>query len=193
MCRYHIACRSNAGKFKRKSEIGINIKPLDMKRVIILILALVILLCVLSSGCTSSSTPDTPATTVPTPIPTTEPVIVTTPPLTLTAVLTKEPVQTLPRERQVNVVLTKDRPTSEIHLQFQGGPGEIFATKILMRVYTSDGAFTEYVMSDGKKPIPGDEIVAPGTRGDDRCEVFVISAGTRYKVIDGPAIGGGYY
>jgi hypothetical protein len=41
--------------------------------------------------------------------------------------------------------------------------------------------------------LTGDEIVAPGTRNPDRYEVFVISSGTRYKVIDGPAIGGGYY
>jgi len=188
-----MVCRYNAKTSRRKSEIGINIKPLDMKHAIILILALVTLFCVLSSGCTINAVPDTPATPVPPSIPTTEPVIMTSLPSTPVAAPTKEPVQTLPRERQVNVELTKDRPTSEIHLQFQGGPGEIFVTKILMRVYTPDGAYQEYVMSEGKKPIPGDEIVAPGTRGDDRCEVFVISAGTRYKVIDGPATGGGYY
>jgi hypothetical protein len=180
-------------KRKRKSEIWIKIKPPDMKHVIILIPALVILLCVLSSGCTTSSGTDTPATPVTVPVPITEPVIMTTPLSTPPVVLTKEPIQILPRERQVNVMLTKDRPTSEIHLQFQGGPGEIFVSKILMRVYTSDTAYQEFVMSDGKKPIPGDEIVVPGTRGKDRCEVFVISAGTRYKVMDEPAIGGGYY
>ena len=62
-----------------------------------------------------------------------------------------------------------------------------------MRVYTSDGVYQEYLMSNGKKPIAGDEIIAPGTRGGDRCEVFVISAGTRYKVMDEPVYGGMYY
>ena len=164
-----------------------------MKLLTILILVLAILLCLFSAGCTGSSAPATPATPVPAPVLTTEPVIVTTPTSTPSAVPTTEPIQTLPTDQQVNVVLSKDRPTSEIHLLYQGGPGERFTNKILMRVYASDGTYTEYVMSDGKKPLPGDEIVVPGTRGKDRCEVFVISAGTRYKVMDEAAIGGGYY
>ncbi|MEI7648399.1 MAG: hypothetical protein WCJ47_01655 [Methanomicrobiales archaeon] len=164
-----------------------------MKPVKILIFALVILLCVLSSGCTTSSGTNTPATAIPTPVPATERVIVTQPPPTPSAVPTTEYIQFLPNDQQVNVLLTKDRPTSEIHLQYQGGPGERFTNKILMRVYASDGTYTEFVMSDGKKPLPGDEIVVQGTKGNDRCEVFVISAGVRYKVLDDFAIGGGYY
>ena len=164
-----------------------------MKYIVILLSALMLLLCVFSAGCASSPgtiAPTTPvATDVPTPVPTTEPVIVTTPP----AVLTTEPIQVMPDGREVNLLLTKDRPTSEVHLQYQGGPGERLVNSIIMRVYTTDGMYTEYVMSDGKKPVPGDEIVAPGTKGIDRCEVFVISAGTRFKVMDEPALGGGYY
>ncbi|MDO9549690.1 MAG: hypothetical protein Q7J03_01830 [Methanoregula sp.] len=158
-----------------------------------LILALVILLCILSSGCTSDSGATTPATAVPVPVPTTEPVIVTPPPATPLAVPTTERIQTMPGDQQVNVLLSKDRPTSEIHLQYQGGPGERYTNQVLMRVYTSDTAYQEFVMSDGKKPLPGDEIVVPGTRGKDRCEVFVVSAGVRYKVLDDFAVGGGYY
>jgi hypothetical protein len=177
-----------AGTYRRKPEIGMNNKAPDMKHVKILIPALVMLLCMLAAGCTSS-VPDTPATQVPTSLPTT----VTSPsPLPVTTPV-NEPIQVLPRERQVTVVLTKDRPTSEIHLQYQGGPGEMFVNSILMRVYSSEGVFTEYRMSNGKKPLVGDEIVVMGTRGYDRCEVFVISAGTRYKVLDAAAVGGGYY
>ena len=62
-----------------------------------------------------------------------------------------------------------------------------------MRVYSSDTAYQEFEMSDGKKPLPGDEIVVPGTRGKDRCEVFVVAGGIRYKVLDDFAVGGGYY
>ncbi len=164
-----------------------------MKYLITIVSFLAILLCVLSAGCTSSSGTAAPTTTVATPLPTMEPTsapaIVTTP----SAVPTTEPVQIMPEGREVNLLLTKDRPTSEIHLQYQGGPGERLVNSIIMRVYSTDGTYTEYVMSDGKKPIPGDEIVAPGTRGIDRCEVFVISAGTRFKVMDEPALGGGYY
>ena len=165
----------------------------------ILTVTLALLLCVLVSGCTSDIVDGLLATPTPIPapspamhpktVPTTVPVIVTT----ATPVPTTESVQILPAERQVNLVLTKDRPTSEIHLLFQGGPGEIYINRVMMRVYTADTVYTEYIMSKGSKPIPGDEIVAPGTRSGDRCEVFVISAGTRYKVMDERVYGGMYY
>jgi hypothetical protein len=158
-------------------------------------IALALLLCVLVSGCTSDPADELPAT--PAPLYTTQP---TTVPTTVVVVLTTampapatESVQILPAERQVNLVLTKDRPTSEIHLLFQGGPGEIYINRVMMRVYSSDNQYTEYIMSNGAKPIPGDEIVAPGTRSGDRCEVFVISAGARYKVMDERVYGGMYY
>jgi hypothetical protein len=164
-----------------------------------MITALALLLCVLVSGCTSEIVDgllETP-TPVLTPLPSTHPATVrTTVPVVLTTttpVPTTEPVQVLPAERQVNLVLTKDRPTSEIHLLFQGGPGEIYINRVMMRVYTTNTMYTEYIMSNGNKPIPGDEIIAPGTRKGDRCEVFVISAGTRYKVMDEPVYGGMYY
>ena len=160
-----------------------------MRYSIILAFTLAVCGCLVVAGCTSGTQPVTPTTTVPTPAPTTPPATLTVPP----TVQTTEPVQTLPPERQVTLLLTKDRPTSEIHLLYQGGPGEIFVTKILLRVYAQDGTSKEYVMSNAQKPIPGDEIVAPGTRNPDRCEVFVISSGMRYKVIDEAVTGGGYY
>lgn len=160
--------------------------------------ALALLLWVLASGCTSDVADGLPATPTTLPPPATAIIItpVTQPPAIVTTPLpvpTTEPVRFLPAERQVSLVLTKDRPSSEIHLLFQGGPGEIYVTRVTMRVYTSDTAYQEYVMSRGSKPIPGDEIVAPGTRSGDRCEVFVISAGSRYKVIDELVYGGMYY
>ena len=163
----------------------------------ILNIALVLLLCVVVSGCTSDIVDGLEATPTPVPTlpPTTHPTIVrTTVPVVLTtATPVPETVQALPAERKVNLVLTKDRPTSEIHLQYQGGPGELFINRIMMRVYTSDTEYTEYIMSKGSKPIPGDEIVAPGTRSGDRCQVFVISAGMRYMVMDEQVYGGMYY
>jgi hypothetical protein len=156
-----------------------------------------LLLCVLVAGCTSDSAGGLLATPIPSPAPTTPPTPVPTTvteiPTTATPLPTTEPVHALPKERQVVLLLTKDRPTSEIHLLFQGGPGEIYITRVMMRVYTSETAYQEYIMSNGKKPIPGDEIVAPGTRGGDRCEVFVISAGSRFKLIDQRVYGGMYY
>lgn len=162
-----------------------------------LLFILVILLFVLSSGCTTGSGTDTAATPLATPSPapvlTTKPVIATPLPATPSAAPTTELIRSMPGDQQVTVLLTKDRPTSEIHLQYQGGPGERFINSVMMRVYTSDTEYQEYIINEGKKPLPGDEIVVPGTRGKDRCEVFVISAGVRYKVLDEPALGGGYY
>ena len=143
------------------------------------IIVLVVILCVAVSGCTSHTATPPATTTVHAAAATLLPTTTTTP-----AVPDNEPVRLMPPAQEVNLLLTKDRPTSEIHLLYQGGPGDVFTQKILMDVYTSNTTYQEFVMSNGKKPIPGDEIVAPGTRGGDRCVVFVDSAGTRYKVID---------
>lgn len=167
-----------------------------MTRTVILVPAFLLLLCVCFAGCTDSSGTPGPAITAPEPSPSPSPTPVTIPVTVTTTpppVPTVELIQRLPAERQVNLVLTKDRPTSEIHLLYQGGPGEIYVNRIMMRVYSTMTEYREYIMSNGRKPIPGDEIVAPGTRQGDRCEVFVISAGTRYKVMDEDVYGGMYY
>lgn len=184
---------------ERKPEIPPEPSLIHMQASGILTVALVLLLCVLAAGCTSeivsgllaTPTPIHQPTTVPVTAPVTEPP--TLPVTTPLPVPTMEPIQQLPADQQVDLELTKDRPTSEIHLLYEGGPGDIFINRITMRVYSSNTTYTEYIMSNGKKPIPNDEIVAPGTRGGDRCEVFVISSGTRYKVMDEVVFGGMYY
>jgi hypothetical protein len=152
-----------------------------MTRTTIILTALAVLLCVLVSGCTTNSAPAPAATPAPTPEPT--PVPTTVAAVATTSVGT-EPVQTLPAAQQVILSLTKDRPTSEIHLLYEGGPGNIYTNTIVMRVYSSPTEYKEYTMNDGKKLAAGMEIVATGTRGGDRCEVFVTSSGVRYKVMD---------
>jgi hypothetical protein len=164
-----------------------------MKRVILLAFALLTLMCLFFAGCSSDSGAPAPATTVPATQPTTVPVTATLSTPAPTPVPTPERIRPLPAERQVILVLTKDRPTSEIHLLYQGGPGDLFATRVMMRVHSPDTAYTDYIMSNGRKPVLNDEIVAPGTRGGDWCEVFVISAGTRYKVMNETVYGGMYY
>jgi hypothetical protein len=168
-------------------------KPPAMKHTKILITGLVILLCVLSSGCTSSSGTTAPATPALTPVLTQAPATVPVTIATAVPTATTELIRVMPTDQQVTVLLTKDRTTTEIHLQYQGGAGERFVNKIMMRVYSPDGTYQEFLMNDGKKPLPGDEIVVPGTKGKDRCEVFVTAAGIRYKVLDDYAVGGGYY
>ena len=159
-----------------------------MKPVFILLLAFLVLLCVLVSGCTSGNA--TPPATTPLPAtvhttpPTTAPATPAVPATTAAVVADNGPVQSLPTAQQVNLELTKDRPTSKISLLYQGGPGEMFTQQILMHVYSADGTYQEYLMDDGKtKPIPGDEIIAQGPGMATVRSVRQVT-GTSYKVID---------
>jgi len=148
-----------------------------MKNPIMATMAITLVLLVACSGCMNTPQPAPPPflpATTPAPAATTVPVATSTP----------EPLQTLPYRQQVDLQLTKDRTYSEIHLLYNGGGGEMFIQSVMMRVTRSDGQVIEQVMSDGKQPRRGNEIVVQGTRGSDRCEVYVTSAGTTYKVKD---------
>ena len=156
------------------------IKPSPMSRCAILIAAFAVILCVLAAGCT---TPAPAPVATPTPTPEVTPVPTTIAPVATTSV-GGEPIQVLPAAQTVSLSLTKDRPTSEIHLLYEGGPGNLYTNTVTMRVYSSATEFKEYTMNDGKKLSAGMEIVAPGTKNADRVEVFVTSSGVRYKVMD---------
>ena len=169
-----------------------------MRPVIAAIAAFVIAL-VLIAGCTSTSAP-VPATTIiitpqPTAVPATA-VPAATPAISTIATTASGdngPIEVMPCDQQVSFDLSKDRPTSKIHLIYQGGPGERFTQKVTMKVYLSDGTAEEYAMSGGQKPVPNDEIVAAGTRGGDRCVVYVQAAGITYKVMDEKVFGSAEY
>ncbi|MDD4137406.1 MAG: hypothetical protein PHT99_05865, partial [Methanoregula sp.] len=116
----------------------------------------------------------------PTPVPT---VISTT--TISTVVATPVQVDTLPAEQYVDLQLSKERPDYTLHLIYNGGKGEGNVVNVLMKATLSDGRIVEKYMNDGqRKPRRGDEIIIQGTRGSDRVEVFVTSAGRTYKVLD---------
>ena len=157
-----------------------------MKLPVMILTAVALVLLVACSGCANTSpTPPAP------PAPTTGIVTPTPPPVVTTA--TPEPLRTLPPEQVVDLQLNKDRTFSDITLHYNGGRGLLFVQKIMMRVTRSDGTTEEQYMRDAKKPQQGDEIIIRGTRGSDRCEVYVTSAGTVYKVKDESLIIGGMY
>jgi len=160
-------------------------KAISMKYTMLIVLSGLVL-CALIAGCTS------PTGTEIQPVATTPPAQyspATVSPSTATAISTPVTVDTLPSEQLVDLQLTKERPDSSIHLLFNGGKGQVVVQKILMRVTRSDGQVVESVMNDGtRKPRQGDEIIIQGTRGNDRAEVFVTSAGKTYKVLDQPII-----
>jgi hypothetical protein len=164
-----------------------------MRPVIAAIAASVILALVLIAGC--SSTPAPAATIIITPEPTTvvPTAAATVVPTPLATTADAGPLEVMPTDQQVSFDLTKDRPTSKIHLIYQGGPGERFTQKVTMMVYLSDGTSEEYAMSEGQKPVPNDEIVATGTRAGDRCVVYVQAAGITYKVMDEKVFGSAEY
>ena len=149
-----------------------------MKRALILAAFATLVCCALIAGCTS------PTQAVITPAETTVVTLFTTSTPTLTPVPSLDLVVTLPPEQFVDLQLTKDRTNGEIHLLFNGGKGEVFVQNIRMKVTRSDGTIIDQYMDDGQKPRRGDELVIGGTRGTDRCEVYVTTGNKVYKVID---------
>jgi hypothetical protein len=140
----------------------------------------VLFFCALFAGCTSPTQAEIKpvASVIPTtalPV-TTETVVETT--------TTLESVVPLPDELYVDLQLTKDRPTSKIHLLYNGGTGEIFVQNVTMKVTRSDGTVTYESMDGGLQPKKLDELIVQGTKTGDHCEVWVATAGKVYKIID---------
>jgi len=137
-----------------------------------------LMVCALFAGCTSPTgsgiqTPGTPVTTPPPTLPTSEVTVISTP----------LPVETLPAEQDVDLVLSKQRPDSSIHLLYNGGKGEVFVQNIMMKVTLSDGRVIQQYMNDGnRKPRRLDELVVEGTRESDFVQVYITSAGRTYKI-----------
>jgi hypothetical protein len=159
-----------------------------MKYPIILSATVMLVLCALLAGCTSPTASELkPAET---PVPTTlSPISIPV----VTVVSTPKAIETLPAEQFVDLVLSKQRPDSSIHLLYNGGKGEVFVQNILLKVTLSTGEVVEHYMNDGnRKPRRGDELIVDGTRGTDRVEVFVTTAGKTYKVIDQPVLNSYY-
>jgi hypothetical protein len=149
-----------------------------MQKSLVILVFFGVVICALLSGCTSPTgtaiTP--PGTTVPTSIPTLPTSVVTVMPTPL-------PVETLPPEQAVDLVLSKQRPDSSIHLLYNGGKGEVYVQNIMMKVTLSNGQVIQQYMNDGnRKPRRGDELVIEGTRSADFVQVYLTSAGRTYKV-----------
>jgi hypothetical protein len=159
-----------------------------MKYPIILSATVMLVFCALLAGCTSPTASELKP--VETPVPATlSPISIPV----VTVVATPKAIETLPAEQFVDLVLSKQRPDSSIHLLYNGGKGEVFVQNILLKVTLSTGEVVEHYMNDGnRKPRRGDELIVDGTRGTDRVEVFVTTAGKTYKVIDQPVLNSYY-
>lgn len=155
-----------------------------MKYIVILTILLLLGACALFAGCTSPTQAGLP------PVETTaEPTLVTPSTTISTVVATPVAMDTLPPEQYVDLQLNKERPDYTLHLLYNGGKGEAFVQYILMKATLSDGTVVQQYMNDGtRRPRRGDELIMQGTRGNDRVEVFVTSAGRTYKVLDQPMI-----
>lgn len=153
-------------------------KALSMQKLLVISTLSGLVLCALFAGCTSPTeteikTPVSAVATLPPTLPTYEITVMTTP----------LPVETLPAEQNVELVLSKQRPDSSIHLLYNGGKGEVFIQNIMMKATLSNGEVIQQYMNDGnRKPRRGDELVIEGTRGADFVQVYLTSAGRTYKV-----------
>lgn len=153
-------------------------KALSMQKFLVMLAFSGLALCALFAGCTSPTgteiKPDgTPVLTPPPTIPTSETTVMPTP----------LPVETLPAEQYVDLILSKQRPDSSIHLLYNGGKGEVYVQNIMMKVTLSNGQVVQQYMNDGnRKPRRGDELVIEGTRSTDFVQVYLTSAGRTYKV-----------
>jgi hypothetical protein len=153
-------------------------KALSMQKSLVILAFFGLVLCALFAGCTSPTGAgiQTTGTTVPSLPP-------TLPMSEVTVIPTPLPVETLPAEQDVDLVLSKQRPDSSIHLLYNGGKGEVFVQNIMMKVTLSNGQVVQQYMNDGnRKPRRGDELVIEGTRGTDLVQVYLTSAGRTYKV-----------
>ncbi|MGB9176467.1 MAG: hypothetical protein WCB46_06990 [Methanoregula sp.] len=154
-------------------------KALSMQKTLVISALFGLVICALFAGCTSPTGAEIKSTaTPPTPppsFPTSEATFI---PMPL-------PVETLPSEQEVDLVLSKQRPDSSIHLLYNGGKGEVYVQNIMMKVTLSNGQVVQQYMNDGnRKPRRGDELVIEGTRGTDFVQVYVTSAGRTYKVME---------
>jgi hypothetical protein len=153
-------------------------KALSMKISLVMLAVPGLIFCALFAGCTSPTGAEIqPAGTA----------LITQPPTLATSgiavIPTPLPVETLPAEQDVDLVLSKQRPDSSIHLLYNGGKGEVFVQNIMMKVTLSNGNVVQQYMNDGnRKPRRGDELVIEGTRGTDLVQVYLTSAGRTYKV-----------
>lgn len=142
-----------------------------------------LVLCALSAGCTSPTLASLNPSTTASPS--------ETAPVATTAgtAATPERMETLPAEQYVDVQVTKERPDYTLHLLYEGGKGEVSVQQVLMKATLSDGEVIEqYLNNNERKPRRGDELIVKGTRGSDRVEIFVTSAGRTYKVFDEPLV-----
>jgi hypothetical protein len=155
-----------------------------MKRAIILVAVAVLACCALIAGCTSPTAAEIKPVETTVTMPSSTITITSVPTSTPTPVATIDLVVTMPPEQFVDLQLTKDRTNGEIHLLYNGGKGEIYVQKIQMKVTLSDGTVINQYMDAGDKPRRGDELIIPGTRGSDRCEVYVTTGGKVYKIMD---------
>jgi hypothetical protein len=153
-------------------------KALSMQKTLVMLTFFGLVFCALFAGCTSPTGVEIKPTM--TPVPTFPPTVRTT---DFPAILTPLPVETLPEEQFVDLVLSKQRPDSSIHLLYNGGKGEVFVQNIMIKVTLSNGQVVQQYMNEGnRKPRRGDELVIEGTRGTDFVQVYLTSAGRTYKV-----------
>ncbi|MCP1662015.1 MAG: hypothetical protein D5R99_07755 [Methanocalculus sp. MSAO_Arc1] len=125
-----------------------------------LLIALLLTLALVVAGCAETPVEEL----IPTPAPVETPVEPDEAPAELQ--LTPGPLGQMPAGKAISVSAVKDPIKNEIRVQFDGGEGMTFVTRIDVTMYASDGRIEEQSI---ERPLArGKSITFTGTRGVDR-------------------------
>lgn len=140
-------------------------------------LIVVLIACSLCAACTSTG-----ETSGPSPTPT--PAVTATPAPTAPGSLTPGPTQTMPPGKEIEFQITggfPSRVTNDLTIEFRGGKGQEYVTKIDVRVTKASGE----IVTDTLQPRIGDSVTISHAKGDNRVEITAaLVTGGSYKVHD---------
>jgi hypothetical protein len=99
-----------------------------------------------------------------------------------TVVLTTAPTQTLAKNIELYITVSKDDSNAMVNVQFNGGPGVGFVKENWVILTRSDGTVTEEKLNFNQRL---SEVQLQGSRGTDRLQVIItLLSGERKSIVD---------
>ena len=152
-----------------------------------IILALILSVCMIFSGCTNSEPSGVRDAPTPAPVPSEEKtsvptsVVTTIPTQEIKPSIFESSVSVPPDDLEVYVSLQKDPVYDLITVTFNGGKGQQLLSGLDIKFVSSNGSTIETPLGINK----GDEVTLPGTKGSDRIEAAAYyKNGASYLIVD---------